>query len=371
MPRHCLMRWLARLRSHRPISHRRGEAASGENVQLFVGDLVQAVDPAAVALGELVQPDVGGSGHQHHPRHPVAVLAEALVLVLDAAQAGAVRGARGAGRRMHPHPQRDFLLVEDVEADDQPVHEAGQHEAPAGADVAELAGQRIRLGQGGRPKEGDQRLAFPAEARLVLEESLQAGDEVLVVGSLGQVGVVEQLVEGHEGRVHVGQPEQQQLFERDLAVGVALGLAGQIGGRIPAVAVHGQRRELLDEAGEGVIEPIRRELRHERGHGVGHDVRVDRPAVDLDGVMRDLVDQPHGVELGGVDDAVGEAGGVGPLVHAAGEGARGREVGDDDVAARLEERPVELVAVAGRLRYVELECHGFSRSCQPGRRSDR
>jgi len=108
---------------------------------------------------------------------------------------------------------------------------------------------------------------------------------------------------------------------------VALCLTGEIGGRFLAVTEYGEWRELLDEAGKSVIEPIRMDLRHECGHGVGHHVRVDRPAVDLDGVMRDLVDQPHGVELGGVDDATGVAAGVGPLVHLPGEGSRGREVG--------------------------------------------
>ena len=76
--------------------------------------------------------------------------------------------------------------------------------------------------------------------------------------------------------------------------------------------------------------------------------------------MRDLVDQPHGVEFGGVDDAIGVAGLVRQVVHALREGAGGREVRDDDVAGRLEERAVELVADASRLRHMELECHGYS-----------
>jgi hypothetical protein len=84
---------LARLRSHRPISQRPVKPRR-QSVELFVRDLVQAADPAAVSLRELVEPDIGGLGHQHDARHPVAILAEALVLVLDATQAGAVGGHR-------------------------------------------------------------------------------------------------------------------------------------------------------------------------------------------------------------------------------------------------------------------------------------
>ena len=341
-----------------------GEAAPGESLQLLVRNLVQPADQTAVALGELVEPDVGGLGHQHDPRHPVAVLAEALVLVLEAAQAGAVDRRRRPRCRMHPHPEGDLFLVQDVEGDDQAVQERGQDEPPARADVPELCGQRVRLGQGGRAEEGDQRQALGPETGLVVEELAQAGDDVLVTGPVAQVGVVEELVEGAEGRVDVGQPQHQQLFEGDLAVGDAVGRAGQVAGRIGPAAVHGQRRKLLHELGEGVIEPIRLDLGHERGQRIRHDVGVDGPPVDLHGVVEDLVDQPHGVELGGVDDSIGMALRVAAVVHPAGEEPCRGEVRDDDVAAGFEERLVELVAVAGRLRDVELECHG----CTPRKR---
>ena len=261
---------------------------------------------------------------------------------------------------MHAHPQRDFFLVLDVERDDEPVEEARQHQAPARSDEAELGRKRVGLGERRRPQERDQRLPFGAEAGLASEEVLEAGDYLVVRGTLDQVGVVEELVEGRERRVHVGQPQHQQLFEGDLAVGMTLGRAGQVCRRILTVAVDGEGRELLDEVGQRVVEPIRLQPRHQRGHGVGHDLRVHRAAVDLDGVVEDLVDQPHGVELGGVNDPVRIALGVAPVIHALGKCANRREVGKDDVPGRLEECSVELVAAACRLRYVELECHGFS-----------
>jgi hypothetical protein len=133
-----------------------GEAPPSQRVQLFVRDLVQAADPAAVLLGELVQPDERRLGHQHDTRHPVAVGAEALVLVLQAAQAGA-DGYGRFRRRMHPHPQRDFLFVQDVQGHDQAVQERRQHQAPARAHVAQLAGQGVGFGQRGGAQEGQQR----------------------------------------------------------------------------------------------------------------------------------------------------------------------------------------------------------------------
>jgi hypothetical protein len=53
-----------------------GDAALGEQAQLFVGDLVEAVDVAAVFLGELLEPDVGALGDQDDVGHPGLVGAE-------------------------------------------------------------------------------------------------------------------------------------------------------------------------------------------------------------------------------------------------------------------------------------------------------
>ena len=186
----------------------------------------------------------------------------------------------------------------------------------------------------------------------------QAGDDFRVRRPLAQVGVVEKLVEGGESRVGVGQPQHQQLLQRQFAVWDAFGGAGQVIGGDDAAAVNRQRRELLDEVGEGLVEPIRLELSRDCGHRAGHGFRVDGPAVDLHGVVEDLVDQPHGVEFGRVNDSIGIALGVASVVHLSGEAPRGGEVRDDDVAARFEQRLVELVAFAGRPRDVELECHG-------------
>ena len=56
----------------------RVDAVPGQAAQLFVGNLVQAIDVAAVVAGELLQPDVGALGDEHGGGHPFLVGAEAL-----------------------------------------------------------------------------------------------------------------------------------------------------------------------------------------------------------------------------------------------------------------------------------------------------
>ena len=99
--------------------------------------------------------------------------------------------------------------------------------------------------------------------------------------------------------------------------------------------------------GKRVVESVRLEFSGEGDDGVGHDSGVDRAPVDLDGVVENFVDQAHGVEFGGMDDAIRVARPVGEVVHALGESAGSGEVGNDDVAAGLEQRPVEGVVEAG------------------------
>ncbi len=58
-----------------------GDAAVGEQAQLFVGDLVEAMDVALVFFRELLEPDVGALGHEDDVGHPGLVGGEGLVLV--------------------------------------------------------------------------------------------------------------------------------------------------------------------------------------------------------------------------------------------------------------------------------------------------
>ena len=71
----------ARLRSHTPMSHSELMPRCAERGQLFVGDLVEPVDVAAVLLAQLRQPDVGALGDQHRAGHPRRVGAELFVFM--------------------------------------------------------------------------------------------------------------------------------------------------------------------------------------------------------------------------------------------------------------------------------------------------
>ena len=99
LPRSCLMRCEAWLRSHSPISHRPVKPAAREPIaapRRGSGPGVQIGRPYCAR--ELVQPDVRALGHQHHARHPVAVPAEALRLTGRDCEAPE-RGPRGRLRR--------------------------------------------------------------------------------------------------------------------------------------------------------------------------------------------------------------------------------------------------------------------------------
>src|SRR5580698_6580791 len=49
------------------------DAVARESAQLFVGNLIQAMNVAAIMTGELLQPNVGALGDEHGGRHPFLV----------------------------------------------------------------------------------------------------------------------------------------------------------------------------------------------------------------------------------------------------------------------------------------------------------
>ena len=98
LPRICLMRREAWLRSQSPMSQRPVKPAGSELVELLVGDLVEARIARPYWRRKLGQPHVGGLRHEHQLGHPVAVLAEGLGLLVEAGEAG----HRPRGRRKLP-----------------------------------------------------------------------------------------------------------------------------------------------------------------------------------------------------------------------------------------------------------------------------
>ena len=144
------MVWEARLRSQMPMSQSEFKPRRARCIEVFVGNLIEAVDGAAVFSGELGEPDIGALGDQHGGGHPGDIGAELFVLVggiaedrdlgvaghagpllgaaFTAAAGGFFGGLGGGGTggglgfgvgRMEAHPDRQFLFVQDVSGDQQ------------------------------------------------------------------------------------------------------------------------------------------------------------------------------------------------------------------------------------------------------------
>ena len=145
-----------------------GDAAVGEQMKLFVGDLVEAVDVAEVFLGELLEPDVGALGDEDDVGHPGLVGGEVLVLVerglvavgvflalelvvadeLVADEAHGTPGGRavpvlvGAGG-MEAHPDGEVFFAEDVDGEQDALEFVAEVRGPFFADEVELADERV------------------------------------------------------------------------------------------------------------------------------------------------------------------------------------------------------------------------------------
>ncbi len=115
-------------------------AAIGERLELFVGDLVEAADVAAIKPAELREPHVGALGDHDGGGHPGGVGRELLVFVRRIAKDGHIGGAgdRGpllharfappagcffgggagpGGRRVELHPDGEFFFVQNFAGD--------------------------------------------------------------------------------------------------------------------------------------------------------------------------------------------------------------------------------------------------------------
>ncbi len=134
-----------------------GDAPAGEPVQLLVGDRVERPDLAPVAPRELVEPDVGRLRDEHQPRHPRGVAREPLRLGLEAGQVGRLAVARAGAEAAatEPQVQAALLLGHHVQREQEPVQQrverVAEQAAPLLADVAQLPGERRRVGAGRAP----------------------------------------------------------------------------------------------------------------------------------------------------------------------------------------------------------------------------
>src|ERR1700761_4840186 len=187
-------------------------------------------------FGELLEPDVGALGHEDHGGHPglvgaegfvfverglvvMAVTAlpavgavdvlvfEADVLIADEAFASAARCAVaeliGPGG-MEAHPDGEVFFAKDIDGKKDAAEVVAEVLGPVLSDVVELAGERVRRGkQGGG--ESDEVVGEGGGDGLI--------DRLLLEGS-----VFEELAEGGEGWVDVGEPQEKEFFESSFAI---------------------------------------------------------------------------------------------------------------------------------------------------------
>ena len=129
------------------------------------------------------------------------------------------------------HPDGEFFFAKDFAGDLEEALEAvAEQRLPELADEGELVAEGVGRADGGSAQQVEQvhRLG-------VGQRNERPGGKVFrhllrylaVDGFFGQGAVFEELLEGPEGLIAVGGPEQQQLFEGGCAMGHALGLAGE------------------------------------------------------------------------------------------------------------------------------------------------
>ena len=256
---------------------------------------------------------------------------------------------------MKPHPDRHLLFLEHVQREQQAAEEIAEQVAPVVPDVLELAVERVRRGQGRRPEHVDQVLVRGPEARAGLEVLAQRPADRVVRGALGQRTLVEQLVERPERGVEIGEPDSDELFQGHGPMRDPAGLAGQpLGGRLQAT-VHRHRGEPIGERRQGRVEGDPRDARLEPGEGIQHGPRIALDAVQGQDDVRDLVEDPHGVERARVHGAIGMPARLANRVHPVRERATGGHVDDDHVAGQREDGVGERVTVPRLACDVELE----------------
>ena len=198
-----------------------GETFFGKGGEFFIRDLIQVTDLAAVFFGKLVQPDIGVFGHEHQTGHPFAVGAEVFIFT---AVAQPVKG----GQLHFAGTAETAILVffaHEVQAHEQTAQEIAQNVGPVAANEVQLVEEGVRMPQC--------RLAQVVDEGETIDRRLGGGkiaeleDQLVVIAFFDQRGLIEELSgELHGGRVAVGDPEHQDLFDGVIAVFQAVGRCG-------------------------------------------------------------------------------------------------------------------------------------------------
>ena len=313
-----------------------GKAAVAQQVQLFIGDLVERFDPAAVFARKLFEPDVGILGNQYQARHPVFVGTVLFVLLVFAAAEG-LHGDIGLEVPMG-QVLADGFFAQKVHSS----HNAGneffiQQVRPFIEDELELALQRI--GRGLRRGAQDIEKGFPsARSASVLccigKISVEGSDQAAIGGRFERL-IIHQVQQGIDRRVGVMRENIDQLFDRfDPPIGQSLQVLFNL--LFPAIDIIGW--ELRDEFFLGRGNRIRSECLIHMRNGFAHDrCRGIMPDEQAQG----LVDELHRVDIGCRYRLVPTR------RHLGGKPAGSGIIRKGNAAIRLEKVRTKLIGIAG------------------------
>ena len=144
--------------------------------------------------------------------------------------------------------------------------------------------------------------------------------------------IVEQFTVRLKGRVLIGEPQHQHLFQFDLMMRRAAGFAAQVFLHRNLTAVDRHRRKLLHETAQRFLHFLRPDLRCEVVERFLHDTRILRLAILLQRIVLQFVDQTQRIDLPGLHGLIGRTFFIDPL----GKNTRRVEVGKNHIAVERE-----------------------------------
>lgn len=248
------------------------------------------------------------------------------------------------------------LFFEQADGEEDAAELVAEEFGPVLLDELKLAFEGVGRGEHGGFEGGEQALCFGAYGGAGLEVAVEAGGDAGVDGGTREGLVVEELFEGLEGGVDIGEPEEQELFHGCFAVGDGVG-----GGVEPLVdgelaPVDGDVGEAVGEGGDELVELEAAGVGGEPGERLGEDFGIDGAPVVGEERVTELIDEAHSEERGGVD----EAGciGVASFVHPGGEAAAGGGIDKDGVAIEFKQGIADVIALPDSTRDVKFHNHG-------------
>ncbi len=287
---------------------------------------------------------MGIFGQQHQLRHPIAVGGVAFTGFGEDPVVGRL-DRPGSGREPGP-----IFLGEEIEPTEDPMEVGTEELRPGGANELELSLQRVRRSSYWSQESVEETSARRAGSLGGGEETLDSAHRCPVRRRLPKIVVIEELAEGLERRIAVGEPHQHQLLERRFAMILAIGLAGEILLYRDLTFEDGSRRKLIDEGQQKLIERALANLFPEKGNGLRPQLRSALAAVTCHHKVERLVDQTESIEIARTDRPLRGA----TFVQAVGKSPRRVKIRKDHVAGYREKALIQSIGFAHPTRDVKL-----------------